>query len=59
MSTVFDNIITGVWPGRFVWADDLCVAFATIEPTSPGHVLVVPRTSYRRGPTPLPTWLRT
>ena len=46
MSTVFDNIITGVWPGRFVWADDLCVAFATIEPTSPGHVLVVPRTSY-------------
>ena len=46
MSTVFANIITGVWPGRFVWADDLCVAFATIEPTSPGHVLVVPRTSY-------------
>ena len=43
MSTVFENIITGVWPGRFVWADDLCVAFATIEPTSPGHVLVVPR----------------
>lgn len=46
MSTIFDNIITGVWPGRFVWADDLCVAFATIEPTSPGHVLVVPRTAY-------------
>ena len=46
MSTVFDNIITGVWPGRFVWADDVCVAFATIEPTSPGHVLVVPRTAY-------------
>ena len=41
MSTVFENIISGVWPGRFVWADDLCVAFATIEPTSPGHVLVV------------------
>lgn len=46
MSTIFDNIITGVWPGRFVWADDVCVAFATIEPTSPGHVLVVPRTPY-------------
>ena len=46
MSTIFDNIITGVWPGRFVWADDLCVAFATIEPTSPGHVLVVPRCPY-------------
>nr|WP_296532907.1 HIT family protein [uncultured Actinomyces sp.] len=46
MSTVFENIISGVWPGRFVWADDLCVAFATIEPTSPGHVLVVPRCPY-------------
>ena len=46
MSTVFENIISGVWPGRFVWADDLCVAFATIEPTSPGHVLVVPRSPY-------------
>lgn len=46
MSTVFENIISGAWSGRFVWADDLCVAFATIEPTSPGHVLVVPRTPY-------------
>ena len=46
MSTVFENIISGVWPGRFVWADDLCVAFATIETTSPGHVLVVPRCPY-------------
>ena len=46
MSTVFENIISGVWPGRFVWADDLCVAFATIEPTSPGHVLVVSRCPY-------------
>lgn len=46
MSTVFENIISGAWAGRFVWADDLCVAFATIEPTSPGHVLVVPRTPY-------------
>ncbi|WP_165215428.1 HIT family protein [Schaalia sp. ZJ1691] len=43
MTTVFHKIITGEFPGRFVWADDICVAFATIEPTSPGHVLVVPR----------------
>ena len=46
MSTVFEKIISGEWSGRFVWADDLCVAFATIEPTSPGHVLVVPRCPY-------------
>ncbi|WP_022868327.1 HIT family protein [Schaalia vaccimaxillae] len=46
MSTVFTKIISGEWAGRFVWADDICVAFATIEPTSPGHVLVVPREEY-------------
>ncbi len=49
MATAFEKIITGVWPGRFVWADDGCVAFSTIEPIAPGHVLVVPRS-------PFPTW---
>lgn len=48
MSTVFEKIISGQWAGRFVWADDICVAFATIEPTSPGHVLVVPREPYAK-----------
>lgn len=48
MSTVFENIISGQWAGRFVWADELCVAFATIEPTAPGHVLVVPREPYAK-----------
>ncbi|QPL04650.1 MULTISPECIES: HIT family protein [Actinomyces] len=41
--SVFTRIINGEIPGRFVWADDVCVAFATIEPQTPGHVLVVPR----------------
>lgn len=41
--SVFTRIINGDIPGRFVWADDVCVAFATIEPQTPGHVLVVPR----------------
>lgn len=41
--TVFTRIIDGEIPGRFVWADDVCVAFATIEPHTDGHVLVVPR----------------
>lgn len=48
MSTAFENIIAGVWPGRFVWADGTCVAFATIEPIAPGHVLVVPRHPYAK-----------
>lgn len=43
MSTVFTMIIEGTIPGTFVWADDVCVAFSTIEPISAGHVLVVPR----------------
>lgn len=43
MSTVFTMIIDGELPGRFVWKDDHCVAFLTINPLSPGHTLVVPR----------------
>lgn len=43
MSTLFTKIIAGEIPGRFVWADDVCVAFATIAPITDGHVLVVPR----------------
>src|SRR5699024_1690076 len=43
MATVFTRIIDGEIPGRFVWADARCVAFLSIEPLRPGHVLVVPR----------------
>jgi diadenosine tetraphosphate (Ap4A) HIT family hydrolase len=43
MSTLFTKIINGDLPGRFVYRDDLCVAFLTIAPICPGHALVVPR----------------
>jgi histidine triad (HIT) family protein len=43
MPTVFTMIINGDIPGRFVWKDDKCVAFLTINPLRPGHTLVVPR----------------
>ncbi len=43
MSTLFSRIIAGEIPGRFVWADDVAVAFGTIAPITDGHVLVVPR----------------
>ena len=36
-------IIDGELPGRFVWKDDRCVAFLSINPLAPGHTLVVPR----------------
>ncbi|MBV1894187.1 MAG: HIT family protein [Ilumatobacteraceae bacterium] len=42
MSTVFTKIIEGEFPGTFIWRDDLCVAFMSINPMAPGHVLVVP-----------------
>jgi diadenosine tetraphosphate (Ap4A) HIT family hydrolase len=42
MATLFTRIIEGEIPGRFVWRDDLAVAFLTIAPIRPGHALVVP-----------------
>ena len=42
MATLFTMIINGELPGRFVWRDDRVVAFLTIAPLKPGHVLVVP-----------------
>ena len=43
MSTLFTKIIAGDIPARFVWADDVAVAFGTIAPITEGHMLVVPR----------------
>jgi histidine triad (HIT) family protein len=42
MPSLFTRIIQGEIPGRFVWRDDEVVAFLTIAPLAPGHVLVVP-----------------
>ena len=39
MSAIF---IDGELPGRFVWRDDHCAAFLSINPLQPGHTLVVP-----------------
>jgi histidine triad (HIT) family protein len=43
MPSVFSRIIDGELPARFVWKDDSCVAFLSINPLRPGHALVVPR----------------
>lgn len=42
MTTIFTRIIEGELPGHFVWRDDQCVAFLSINPLQPGHTLVVP-----------------
>jgi histidine triad (HIT) family protein len=43
MPTIFTRIIDGELPGVFVWRDETCVAFLSINPLQPGHTLVVPR----------------
>jgi diadenosine tetraphosphate (Ap4A) HIT family hydrolase len=42
MATIFTRIIEGDIPGTFVWRDERCVAFMSINPMAEGHVLVVP-----------------
>lgn len=42
MATVFTKIIEGEFPATFVWRDQHCVGFMSINPMAPGHVLVVP-----------------
>lgn len=42
MATIFTKIIEGEIPGTFVWRDESCVAFMSINPLRAGHVLVVP-----------------
>ena len=42
MPTIFSRIIDGEIPGTFVWRDDVCVAFLSINPLAHGHTLVVP-----------------
>ena len=43
MPTIFTRIIDGQIPGTFIWKDDLCVVFMSINPMAFGHALVVPR----------------
>jgi histidine triad (HIT) family protein len=43
MPSIFTKIIDGEIPGVFVWRDDRCVAFLSINPMHVGHTLVVPR----------------
>ena len=42
MTTIFSRIIAGEIPGTFVFRDDLCVVFMSINPMALGHTLVVP-----------------
>lgn len=41
--TIFGKIARGEVPCEFVHEDDLCVAFADMNPQAPAHFLVIPR----------------
>ena len=42
MATIFTRIINHEIPATFVWRDELCVAFMSINPLAHGHTLIVP-----------------
>ena len=42
MATIFTRIINHELPATFVWRDEQCVAFLSINPLAHGHTLVVP-----------------
>jgi histidine triad (HIT) family protein len=42
MPTLFERIIQGELPAKFVYKDDRVVAFRDIHPRAPTHVLIVP-----------------
>ncbi len=44
MSSIFTKIIRGEIPSQRVYEDDRTFAFLDINPRSPGHTLVVPKT---------------
>lgn len=43
MSCLFCKIVKGEIPSKPVYEDELCYAFADINPQAPAHVLIVPR----------------
>ena len=41
--TIFDKILDGSIPAKFIHDDDKCVAFNDVSPQAPVHFLVIPR----------------
>lgn len=41
--SIFTKIIDGEIPGEIIYEDEMCVVLLTIQPFSPGHLLVIPR----------------
>ncbi len=47
MNCIFCRILQGEIPSQPVYSDDLCYAFADIQPQAPTHLLLIPRRHIR------------
>jgi len=45
---VFCDIVAGKFGTKFLYEDDIVVAFADVKPMAPSHVLVVPRAHHAK-----------
>lgn len=45
-SCIFCKIINNQVPSHKVYEDDLCLAFLDINPVTPGHILLIPKSHY-------------
>jgi diadenosine tetraphosphate (Ap4A) HIT family hydrolase len=45
---IFCDIVAGKFGTKFLYEDDVCVAFSDMKPMAPRHVLVVPRVHHRQ-----------
>ncbi|XP_041355616.1 histidine triad nucleotide-binding protein 1-like [Gigantopelta aegis] len=46
--TIFGKILRKEIPTKFIYEDDLCVAFNDIEPQAPVHVIIIPKKTISR-----------
>ena len=43
MDCIFCKIVNGIIPSKEIYSDEVCYAFADINPQAPVHCLIVPR----------------
>jgi histidine triad (HIT) family protein len=48
MKTIFEKIIDREMPADIVYEDDISMAFLTIDPTTKGHILLIPKLPFPR-----------
>jgi histidine triad (HIT) family protein len=48
MKTIFEKIIDREIPADIVYEDDISMAFLTIDPTTKGHILLIPKLPFPR-----------